>query len=64
MPHSQQSIIDYLAKRGIETRSVDMTEHDRAMRERVIPAIERDLKAQRRAAHFARLGIPDPDRRK
>jgi hypothetical protein len=35
-------------------------EYERAMREEVIPAIERDLKAQRRAAHFLRLGIPDP----
>lgn len=34
--------------------------YDRDMRENVIPKIEADLKAQRRAAHFLRLGIPDP----
>jgi hypothetical protein len=37
-----------------------LVEYERSMREDVIPAIERDLKAQRRAAHFACLGIPDP----
>jgi hypothetical protein len=39
-------------------------EHERSMREEVIPKILADLKAARRAAHFARLGIPDPWRRK
>lgn len=35
-------------------------EYERAMREEVIPKIEADLKAQGRAAHYLRLGIPDP----
>lgn len=52
---------DYLA--GKETRLVDpavLAEYDRMMREEVIPQIVADQKAARRAAHFARLGIPDP----
>jgi hypothetical protein len=55
---------DYLKSLGAQTLTREncpaLVEYDRAMREKVIPAIERDLKAQRRAAHFARLGIPDP----
>jgi hypothetical protein len=61
--HSQQSILDYCAQRGIEVIPVDpavMAEHEQSMREDVIPKIERDLKAQARAAHYFRLGIPDP----
>lgn len=37
-----------------------LAEYERSMREETIPAIERALKAQHRAAHFLRLGIPDP----
>jgi hypothetical protein len=37
-----------------------MAEYHRQMVEETIPAIERALKAQQRAAHFYRLGIPDP----
>lgn len=37
-----------------------MAEYHRQMVEETIPAIERSLKAQHRAAHFARLGITDP----
>lgn len=37
-----------------------MAEYERQMREETIPKIVADLKAQARAAHFARLGIPDP----
>lgn len=59
---------DYLesigAKRMTEENCPALAEYGRAMREQVIPAIERDIKAQHRAAHFARLGIPDPLRGK
>jgi hypothetical protein len=55
---------EYLKRKGARTLTKEncpaLAEYDRAMREDVIPAIERDLKAARRAAHFARLGIPDP----
>lgn len=37
-----------------------IADYDRTMREEVIPKIDADLKAQGRAAHFLRLGIPDP----
>jgi hypothetical protein len=52
---------EYLKSRG--AKPVDpavMAEYDRQMREETIPAIERDMKAQARANHFYRLGIPDP----
>jgi hypothetical protein len=55
---------EYLKAKGAKTLTEEncpaLAEYQRAMREEVIPAIERDLKAQRRAAHFLRLGIPDP----
>jgi hypothetical protein len=55
---------DYLdsigAKRLTKENCPALAEYDRTMREDVIPVIERGIEAQRRAAHFARLGIPDP----
>lgn len=55
---------EYLKRKGAKTMTEEncpaLAEYSRAMREEVIPAIERDIRAQRRAAHFARLGIPDP----
>jgi hypothetical protein len=59
-----KGLADYLA--GLPAGSVKpgdpkvMAEYERSMREETIPAIERMLKEQQRAAHFYRLGIPDP----
>jgi hypothetical protein len=39
-----------------------LTEHERAMREEVIPQIEADLREQARLAHYLRLGIRPPGR--
>lgn len=38
-----------------------MAEYHRQMVEETIPAIEQAMKAQQRANHFYRLGIPDPE---
>ena len=39
---------------------IDLTEWDRVMREEVIPQIAEDERRAARAAHFMRLGCPDP----
>jgi hypothetical protein len=47
-------------KRFTTENCAALAEYERAMSEDTIPAIERALKAQQRAAHFCLLGIPDP----
>lgn len=55
---------DYLDRLGATTMTEEncpaLAKYARQMREETIPAIEADIKAAHRAAHFARLGIPDP----
>lgn len=52
----------YLRKRGAKPVTGEaLREYDRKMRDEVIPKIEADLRAQRRAAHYARLGIDPPE---
>ena len=61
--HSQQAILDYCERRGLKVIPADPTviaEYERSMREETIPAIEAAIKAQARAAHYLRLGVPDP----
>lgn len=50
--------LDRIGAKPVDPKT--LAHYERKMREEVIPAIDRDMKANRRAAHFARLGIPDP----
>jgi hypothetical protein len=56
-----ETLNEYFARNGTPVDPNVVAEYERSMREDTIPAIERDIKAQQRAAHFLRLGIPDPE---
>jgi hypothetical protein len=53
-----ETLKEYFQRNGTPAAPEVMREYDRQMREETIPAIERDIKRQARAAHYLRLGIP------
>lgn len=57
---SADSLKDYVASLDHVPINPDATKAYEESWEKLWPKIEADLKASARAAHFARLGIPDP----
>lgn len=55
-----ETLEEYFARNGTPADPAVIAEYERSMREVTIPAIERDMRANARAAHYLRLGIPDP----